>query len=188
MEVFGDAPNKVAESSTSLPVITHKGVTQLLTLTKFSGLWQTRLRICFRGWAENTGQNQRCIYSNWHGRELIDNSSKAQLMNKQQLSMQPSLPAEYFSFQSLCCFNLVFLVTVSQLSNSLMKCLFQKQILEYKATFMQFTIFVYCKLHALKPITLLLNARLFVFKRQKIPKLLYSAQFQVLLHFIQLGQ
>lgn len=82
-----------AESSTSLPVITHKGVMQLLTLTKFSGLWQTRLRTCSRGWTENAGQNQRCIYFNWQRQQLTHNSSRAQLTKMpfegHQLSMQP---------------------------------------------------------------------------------------------------
>lgn len=97
-----------AESSTSLPVITHKGVMQLLTLTKFSGLWQTRLRTCFRGWTENTGQNQRCIYFNWQRQQLMHNSNRAQLTKMpsggQQLSMQPRFPTEYFSFQLLFLF------------------------------------------------------------------------------------
>lgn len=119
-----------AESSTSLPVITHKGVMQLLTLTKFSGLWQTGLRTCSRGWAENTGQNQRCIYLNWQRQQLMHNSSRVQLtkmpFGRQQLTMQPRFPAEYFSFQSLFCFSLVLLVTIRQLSNWFLKYLLQK--------------------------------------------------------------
>lgn len=155
---------------------------QLLTLTKFSGLWQTRLRTCLRGWTKNIGQNQRCIYLNWHGQQLMYTSSKAQLMSmpfgRQQLSMQPSFLAEYFNFQSLCCSSLDFLDTVSQLSNWFLKYLFQKYIFEHKVAFMQFTTFVYCKQHALKSITLLLlNARLLLLNRQKTPDLLYSAQF-----------
>lgn len=104
-----------AESSTSLPVITHKGVMQLLTLTKFSGLWQTGLRTCSRGWPENTGQNQRWIYFNWQRQQLMHNSSRAQLtkmpFGEQQLSLQPRFPAEYlvlshFLFQPcLACHN-----------------------------------------------------------------------------------
>lgn len=119
-----------AESSTSLPVITHKGVMQLLTLTKFSGLWQTGLRTCSRGWPENTGQNQRWFYFNWQRQQLMHNSSRAQLtkmpFGEQQLSMQLCFPAEYFGSQSLFCFSLVLLVTIRQLSNWFLKYLLQK--------------------------------------------------------------
>lgn len=60
----------------------------------------------------------------------MHNSSRVQLtkmpFGRQQLTMQPRFPAEYFSFQSLFCFSLVLLVTIRQLSNWFLKYLLQK--------------------------------------------------------------
>lgn len=117
---FRDAQNKVAESSTSLPVITHKGVMQLLALTKFSGLWQTSIWTRLKGWTKNTDPNQRYADLNYHGQTTY-NSSNAQLMSsplwRLQCPMQPRFLAECFYFQSLCCSSLAVLVTCRQLGN-----------------------------------------------------------------------